>query len=120
MINSLLLGSILFLILDSVYLSTMKPHFDKMVTKIQGSPIDFRMSGAIFCYAFLLLGWYYFILRERKPVFDAFLFGLVIYAVYEFTNYAIIKDWAVWSVVIDTLWGGILYATTTALVYRFV
>ena len=56
MIKSLLLGSILFLLLDSVYLSTMKPHFDKMVTKIQGSPIDFRMSGAIFCYAFLLLG----------------------------------------------------------------
>ena len=116
--KDLIVASILFLLLDSVYLNTMKPHFDTRITKIQGNPIKFRLSGAIMCYAFLLFGLYHFILKEKRSVLDAFYLGLVIYSVYESTNYAIIENWELWSVAIDSLWGGILFALTTYLTYN--
>ena len=48
---------------------------------------------------------------------DAFLLGIVIYGVYESTNYAILKNWNIKAVALDTLWGGILFALTTKVTY---
>ena len=51
------------------------------------------MPAAILCYIFLVGGLYYFVIKDRKPVFDAFILGLVIYMVYETTNKAILTNW---------------------------
>ena len=120
MLFSIFITACVFLFLDSLYLNTVKPYYNSMVKDIQGSPIRFRMSGAILCYSFLIFGLHYFILSKKKSIKDAFFLGLVIYAVYESTNYAIFNDWKLWSVIIDTLWGGVLYATTTFIVYNSV
>jgi uncharacterized membrane protein len=50
-------------------------------------------------------------------VLDAFLLGIVIYGVYETTSYALLKKWKLSIVLMDTLWGGVLFGLTTALVY---
>ena len=49
---------------------------------------------------------------------DAFLLGLVIYGIYEFTNKAILTKWTYTTVVMDTVWGGILFASVTFLTYQ--
>ena len=72
--------------------------------------------GAALCYIFLIVGINYFIIKPRKSVTDAFLLGLVIYGVYETTNYALFKNWSILTVIIDTLWGGLLFASTTYIV----
>jgi uncharacterized membrane protein len=110
---ALLISAILFVIIDSVYLNFMKDYFQKQVTKVQGSPIKMNFLGAALCYIFLIVGINYFIIKPKKSVQDAFLLGIVIYGVYETTNYAIFKNWSILSVIIDTLWGGILFALTT-------
>jgi uncharacterized membrane protein len=109
----LLTSAILFVIIDSVYLKFMKDYFQKQVIKVQGSPIKMNFLGAALCYIFLIAGINYFIIQPKKSVQDAFLLGLVIYGVYETTNYAIFKNWSIISVIVDTLWGGILFALTT-------
>jgi uncharacterized membrane protein len=38
---------------------------------------------------------------------------VLINGVYETTNYAFFKNWSPLLVLLDTLWGGILLATTT-------
>jgi uncharacterized membrane protein len=38
---------------------------------------------------------------------------VIIYGVYETTNYAIIKKWSPYAIVLDTVWGGILYTLVT-------
>ncbi len=53
---------------------------------------------------------------KEDKILKAFILGLCIYAVYEMTNYALITDWHIKTVLIDTLWGGILFALTTFLV----
>jgi uncharacterized membrane protein len=74
--------------------------------------------GVVACYLFLIIGLNYFIIKPKKSVSDAFLFGLVVYGVYETTNYALFNKWSIYTVIMDTLWGGILFALTTYIVNK--
>lgn len=118
MLQDILLSGILFVIIDSLYLTTISGYFNEQVQMIQGSPLVLELGGTVLSYIFLIFGLYYFILREKKSVKDAFLFGLVIYMVYEATNKAILKKWKWTTVLLDGIWGGILYALTTYSVYK--
>lgn len=115
----LLISAIILVCLDAVYLHLFKDYFGKQVQAIQGSKIEFNLLAAIICYIFIIIGLNYFIIRPHRSVSDAFLFGIVIYGVYETTNWAIFKNWSPISVVLDTLWGGILFASTTFIVREF-
>jgi uncharacterized membrane protein len=74
--------------------------------------------GAIICYIFLIFGINYFIIKPKRSIQDAFLLGLVIYGVFETTNITLFSKWSWLTVIIDTLWGGILFALT-AYIIRF-
>ena len=108
---------IVFVIIDSIYLTSMKAFFDKQVNLIQGSNIEMKLIPAVLCYISLVVGLYYFIIKERKSLFEAFLLGFVIYSVYEFTNWALFKNWKLTTVLMDTLWGSVLFTLTTAIIY---
>ena len=110
---NLLLLFLLFLFIDVVYLSFTKDYFNHQVYAIQHEKITVDWVSTALCYLVLVSGLYYFIIRPKKSVLDAFLLGILIYAVYETTNKALFKKWKWETVFIDTLWGGILFATTT-------
>ena len=114
----LIISAILFVLIDSIYLYNTSNHFNKLIKKIQNTNITLDLYALILCYVFLVFGLYYFIIKDNRSIFDAFLLGIVIYGVYETTNKAIFKSWDWFSVFIDTLWGGILFATTTYLTYK--
>ncbi len=40
------------------------------------------------------------------------LFGLILYAVYDFTNYAVLKDWPLGVTVVDIAWGAFVCSMT--------
>ena len=112
-----LITFVVFVTLDSIYLTSMKGYFDNQVKSIQGRVINMNLIPAVLCYISLVFGVYYFIIKERKPLLDAFLLGLVIYTVYEFTNWSLFDNWKPMTVVIDSLWGAILFTLTTAISY---
>jgi uncharacterized membrane protein len=112
----MLISAIVFISIDFIYLNVMKGYFDKQIQIVQGSQTKMNYLGAALCYIFLIVGINYFIIRPKKSITDAFLLGIVIYGVYETTNYAIFKNWSLLSVLIDTLWGGLLFASTTYIV----
>jgi uncharacterized membrane protein len=114
----MLLSAIVMISLDFVYLTLMKGYFNNQVKAVQGSPLKINYLGAGICYIFLITGLNYFIIKPRKSVTDAFLLGLVIYGVYETTNYALFSNWSLISVIIDTLWGGLLFASTAYVVEK--
>jgi uncharacterized membrane protein len=109
----MLIPAIIMLALDAIYLTTTKTWFNKQITAVQGGPIQLRIVPTIVVYFFLLLSLYYFVFRVNGTPFDAFVLGISIYAVYEFTNYAILSKWSPITVVMDTIWGGILLYLTT-------
>lgn len=108
-----LVSAIIFIVIDFVYLNVMKGYFDNQIKMVQGSPIKMNYLGAALCYILLIIGINYFIIKPRRSVSDAFLLGIIIYGVYETTNYALLKNWSILTVIIDTLWGGLLFAATT-------
>jgi uncharacterized membrane protein len=112
----LLVSAIVFITIDFVYLNVIKGYFNNQIKSIQGSPIQINYLGAALCYILLIVGINYFIIKPRKSVSDAFLLGIIIYGVYETTNYALFKNWSMLTVIIDTLWGGLLFAFTTYIV----
>ena len=112
----MLLSAVIFITIDFMYLQSVKGYFQKQVQSVQGSPMQVNYLGAALCYVFLIVGINYFIIKPNRSVKDAFLLGLVIYGVYETTNYALFKNWSIITVIIDTLWGGILFAITTYII----
>lgn len=111
-----LVSAIIFIVIDFVYLNVMKGYFDNQIKMVQGSPIKMNYLGAALCYILLIIGINYFIIKPRRSVSDAFLLGIIIYGVYETTNYALLKNWSILTVIIDTLWGGLLFAATTYII----
>jgi uncharacterized membrane protein len=112
----MLVSAIIFITTDFVYLNIIKDYFLNQIKIVQGSEAKVNYLGVALCYIFLIAGINYFIIKPRKSVSDAFLLGIVIYGVYETTNYALFKNWSIITVIIDTLWGGLLFAFTTYIV----
>lgn len=114
------ISTFIFLFLDFIFLLYNRDTFEKQVIQVQKVSLQLKPFGILFCYLFLLTGLYYFILREKKTPLEAFLFGLVIYGVYETTTYALLKNWHFTTVIQDTLWGGVLFYLTTFFTYKII
>jgi uncharacterized membrane protein len=112
----LIISAVVFVFIDSVYLYLIKNYFANQIKNVQGAPMKINITATLICYVILIFGINYFIIQPRRSVQDAFLLGLLIYGVFETTNMALFTKWAWLTVLIDTLWGGILFAVTTSIV----
>ncbi len=114
--NKLLVSAAGLVAIDFAYLTVIKGHFARQIAAVQGSPMVVNVSAAIATYVFLIFGLNYFIIRPGRSAWDAFLLGLVVYGVYDFTNLALLSKWQLFTALTDTLWGGALFYLTTRLV----
>ena len=111
--------AVILLLLDSIYIGSQLNYFNQLYLSIQKSSLNINWIGVILCYLCLVFLLYYFILSQKKSIMEAFLLGMAVYGVYESTNYATLKNWPLYLVMIDTLWGGLLFAMTTFIYYKF-
>ena len=98
-LKEIILISVIMLAIDFIYLYSVGNYFNQQVKMIQGSDLAMRKLGGFICYPFLVLGLYYFVIKNKKNyksnmdlVRDAAILGWVIYMVFESTNYAIFKN----------------------------
>ena len=110
--NRYIVASVALILLDGLFLWFQRSTFTKQLQLIQGET-KLKPFGVVLCYACLLFALNYFILFHNKSILDAFLLGACIYGVYEGTTYAILNKWSLSIVMMDTLWGGILFAMAT-------
>ena len=115
--KEIVLSGVVLLLLDAAYITLTKSLWDVQIATIQRVSMQIRALGAIVCYILLILGLYYFILRTRRSPFDAFLLGILVYGVFDSTNYTLFKKWDWKIAVMDTMWGGAVFAMTTIAVY---
>ena len=118
--EELIISGIILLVLDGIFLYANARMFQLQVAEVQRVSLQMKPLGSLICYALLIFGLYYFIIRQHKPVKDAVLLGLLVYGVFETTNYALLKNWHMKTMMVDTLWGGILLGLTTFLTYEFI
>lgn len=104
----------IFLVVDAVMLGlVMKPLFLRHIGDLMADPI--RLGPAAVFYLAYVAGLLYLVswpaLKSGGAVvIPAAVIGAMAYGTYEFTSYAIMKDWH-WSMVVtDTTWGAVLTA----------
>ena len=117
-LRQLIISTIVLLFFDYIYLSITNKFFNKIIKSIQGNPISIKPAGIVITYFFIIVGLNYLIIANNRPVRDAFILGLTVYGTYDGTNYAILDNWPIKAVLIDTIWGGILYGLTTYFTYK--
>ncbi len=104
----------IFLILDGIMLTlVMKPLFTRHIGALLIEPI--RGVPALLFYAAYVAGLIYLVswpgLKTGAPILiPAAIIGAMAYGTYEFTSYAIMRDWHPQMVITDLLWGTILTA----------
>lgn len=117
--REIIASSLILIFLDAIFIYFMSSTFSSQILEVQRSPLHVNIHGAVMCYIIIIFGLNYFIIQKRKSVFDAFLLGVFVYGVYETTSLSLLRKWRPTTVLIDTLWGGILFALTTYLTYLF-
>lgn len=109
--------SIIVLMLDMLYITSIKNTFNKLVVGVQGSDIKLNLIATFLDYSLIIFSIFYFIIQKNTSVEEAMILGLCIYGIYELTNMAVLKQWKWEIVVIDSIWGAVLYGLSTYL-YR--
>ena len=98
--------SVLILLVDLPWLLAVQPYTSAMIRTIQkGTDAVFRWEAALVVY--LALG---YLATLPKSTLEAFLLGLSVYAVYDFTNYATFAKYQLGFGILDSLWGGVLFS----------
>lgn len=110
---------VIMLSIDSLYLKYIGSRlFAPMVQNIQGTRMKLELLSALIAYLFLVIVLYVFIIQPHKTPWNAFILGMCIYGIYDFTNKAIFRNYDWIPAVVDTIWGGILFYLVTTLVYK--
>ncbi len=107
-------AAVLLVIADLPWLMVSAPYVSNMVQRIQGSPLKLSYLPAAVVYVAMA----YLLLQTKTPL-EAFYMGAATYAVYDFTNLATLKNYDISFAVVDTLWGGILFALARFILNRF-
>ena len=108
----LLLGGIV-LSIDVIYIYLIHGLFNEMISKIQGKSIKTNKISFALVYLVLIFQLYYFIINKNASYLDAFLLGMTTYGIFDLTNFTIFDNYSLNVSIIDVLWGGILYASST-------
>ena len=109
---------LLIIIVDSPYLYFISKSYKKMIYNIQKSSMKLNQFSALSCYLLLGLAMYLFIVKKNASLKEAFLLGLIIYGVYETTSYALLSKWDPYMVIIDSVWGGLLFTIVYYLIKK--
>lgn len=113
--------AITMLTLDGIYLSTVGGSiFSRMIKNIQKEEMAINTYGVIGSYILLVLVLYKYIISQRKSLVDAFILGICVYGVFDFTNLALFKNYSIIPAMVDTLWGGFLFYLVTLITYKIV
>jgi uncharacterized membrane protein len=119
-IKDLAILSTIILVLDAVFLGSMRNYFNTQVRMVQGSDMRMDYLAAVLCYVVIIGAAYKFmVLRPEITLWEAALLGWSVYLIYELTNKSILRNWQWTTVLIDGTWGGILFALTLY-IFRYV
>jgi len=92
--------------------------FEKMILEITNKNVKFNILGVVGSYLFLWLALQYFIINPKRPAYEAFILGLMIYGVFDMTNIALFKNYNIFIGIIDIIWGGLLFYIVANIYYK--
>jgi uncharacterized membrane protein len=118
------IGAVAFMVLDGVWLGLLMKNFYReqlapIVRMVDGGMAP-NWPAAFVVYALLGTGIAFFVMPRAAtvPAAAAYgaLFGLVVYGVYDFTNYSTLRQWPFVVTLADVAWGTFATAACAAVV----
>lgn len=104
------------LAVDAIYLSMIKNKFSNQVALVQRSKLEVGKIPFVLTYLLMATMFYFLVVDScamsthiRSRYLYAFLVGIFVYGVFELTNKALFLFWQWSTVLIDTIWGGLLF-----------
>ena len=104
--------AIIVSILDFIWIGGyLLDHFKPMIQRVQKEPMVTQPHKVIISYI-ILIALITILIPKCESIAEAFLIGFLVYGVYDSTNYATLKEWDPSIALVDSLWGGVLFALT--------
>ena len=125
----ILTASVTTLLLDMIWLGYLAKDMYMQhigsVLRLNAGALAPQYYAAAVVYIAIIAGLFIFVLPDTldQPLYAAYKgmwFGIITYAIYDFTNLAILNHWSLTVSCVDALWGGFLCGMTcyiTAQVY---
>ena len=112
-----IISILILLILDFLWIGLfMKNRYQNEIKQIQGTQMSVNIAYAVVSYVLMAVGLVLFVLpniRSEHRLLDSFkygfLFGIVVYGIYDFTAAAVISKWNMTTAILDVLWGGTVF-----------
>jgi uncharacterized membrane protein len=118
---------IIIFVIDATVLTLLKNIWNEAIFKVQKEKAVFKGIYALMSYILMTFGVYYFVYRYinksswvSDTLINGFLFGLVLYGVFDMTNLAIFKNYSLSTGLLDICWGSILMSISTFLTYYLI
>ena len=125
-------GAILpiFLAIDYIWLGVVMSKFYKnelgVLARVSNGSLTPVFWAAAIVYVLIPLGAVLFALprvSRENPISTAllwgFIYGIVLYGVYDMTNYALVSKWSLKMSIVDILWGGAINSVVTCIAALF-
>jgi uncharacterized membrane protein len=120
-----LVGMIGFMVLDGIWLGLLMNTFyrDQLapIARLSNGGLAPNWTAAFAVYLFLGVGIALFVAPRAAGVGSAALygalFGLVVYGVYDFTNYSTLRQWPLTLALVDVAWGAAASAACAVAVW---
>ncbi len=114
----------IFLAIDYLWLGIIMSKFYKdelgILARLSNGSLKPVIWAAVIVYILIPLGIVLFALPRvshddltSTSLFWGFVYGVVLYGVYDMTNYSLIQKWSLRMSIVDILWGGVLNAVMT-------
>ena len=96
------------------------PFYKKWIGHVLATPMNLYYGVLVYCV--MVFGVWWFALKDHQSVsaiaLNAAILGFVSYGVFDLTNGAIIKQWPWQMVVVDMIWGTVMFASTAVLAHQ--
>jgi uncharacterized membrane protein len=118
-------GAVAFMVLDGIWLGLLMKNFyrDQLapIVRLADGAIAPNWPAAFVVYVLLGTGIALFVIPRASTISAAAgygaMLGLVVYGVYDFTNYSTLRQWPFVLVLVDVAWGMVASAAAAAVVW---
>jgi uncharacterized membrane protein len=125
-------GAILpiFFVIDYLWLGVLMSKFYKdelgTLARVSNGKLKPELWASVTVYILIPLGIVLFALprvSQENPASTSllwgFIYGIVLYGVYDMTNYALVSKWSLKMSIVDILWGGAINSVVTFIAMVF-
>lgn len=119
-----------FAVLDAIWLGYVMKDFNMRhlseIGRIENGQFQINFAAALVVYILMALAITFFV--HEKTITASYLYafgigallGLIVYGIYDFTNFAILKNYPLAFVAADVLWGTFVFGAVAVIAKKFV